>query len=510
MKPDDLYNAVTDLRDDQILEGENRLWAKRPAHVRRLSIIAAVLAVVLLASIVLLPKLSHAGTPTDAAPSSGSPALENSTESIGTPNPAAYRLAAASYPKMVSYANPKDYLRSDGTLDPSFDAAYKAWTDSRSAIRPEADYTQGLDAYFRAALPALMEGTGTENRVVAPMNLYTALAMLAETTAGESRQELLSLLNAPDLKTLRTRANAVWRANYNDDGVVTAIPAASLWLRDDQRYQKEIVETLASDYYASVFSGPMGGAEYDTELRNWMNEQTGGLLADQISDISFNPNTVMSLVTTIRYHAPWEDPFEKTEERSFHTPTQEKTATFLTDSEFDETCYFGESFTAAAKSVKIGAGEMYFLLPREGLTPEELIQREETIRFLSGKVWRDQTTHRQVILTLSVPQFDATSQLALQSSLNALGIQKVFDPQQADFSPLTSQASGVYLSEATHGARLQIDQEGIQAAAYTMLGGYGAAEPPQERVDLILDRPFLFVLTNSDGLPLFVGIVNQP
>lgn len=39
---------------------------------------------------------------------------------------------------------------------------------------------------------------------------------------------------------------------------------------------------------------------------------------------------------------------------------------------------------------------------------------------------------------------------------------------------------------------------------------HGAAEPPQERVDLILDRPFLFVHTNSDGLPLFVGIVNEP
>ena len=38
---------------------------------------------------------------------------------------------------------------------------------------------------------------------------------------------------------------------------------------------------------------------------------------------------------------------------------------------------------------------------------------------------------------------------------------------------------------------------------------HGAAEPPQERVELILDRPFLLVLTNSDGLPLFVGNVRE-
>ncbi len=29
--------------------------------------------------------------------------------------------------------------------------------------------------------------------------------------------------------------------------------------------------------------------------------------------------------------------------------------------------------------------------------------------------------------------------------------------------------------------------------------------PPEEEVDFTLDRPFLFVITGEDGLPLFVG-----
>ena len=37
-----------------------------------------------------------------------------------------------------------------------------------------------------------------------------------------------------------------------------------------------------------------------------------------------------------------------------------------------------------------------------------------------------------------------------------------------------------------------------------------AAMPPEDEVDFVLDRPFLFVLTNEDGLPLFAGIVEQP
>ena len=32
----------------------------------------------------------------------------------------------------------------------------------------------------------------------------------------------------------------------------------------------------------------------------------------------------------------------------------------------------------------------------------------------------------------------------------------------------------------------------------------------EEEVDFILNRPFIFAITGTDGLPLFVGIVHQP
>ena len=33
---------------------------------------------------------------------------------------------------------------------------------------------------------------------------------------------------------------------------------------------------------------------------------------------------------------------------------------------------------------------------------------------------------------------------------------------------------------------------------------------PEEEVDFVLDRPFLFAITGVDNLPLFVGLVNRP
>ena len=43
-----------------------------------------------------------------------------------------------------------------------------------------------------------------------------------------------------------------------------------------------------------------------------------------------------------------------------------------------------------------------------------------------------------------------------------------------------------------------------------VIGVSGGSMPPDETVDFTLDRPFLFVITGRDGMPLFVGIVNNP
>ena len=47
-------------------------------------------------------------------------------------------------------------------------------------------------------------------------------------------------------------------------------------------------------------------------------------------------------------------------------------------------------------------------------------------------------------------------------------------------------------------------------AGYVLLQfGTGAAAPPEEIIDFVLDRPFLFAITTND-IPLFVGTVNNP
>ena len=91
-----------------------------------------------------------------------------------------------------------------------------------------------------------------------------------------------------------------------------------------------------------------------------------------------------------------------------------------------------------------------------------------------------------------------------------MGVTDLFTQGTADFSGSVSGDYPVWITAVNQATRVAIDEEGVTAASYIEIPGAGAAMPPEEIIDFILDRPFLFVITNRYDLPLFAGAVNQP
>ena len=424
-------------------------------------------------------------------------------------NAGKYQLAAAQYPQMAQYPDESKFTKLNGDFDSDgFSKVYDAWwADRRKQMDQPEGYTDALDSYLRTVIPQLLtDGTG-ENKACSPINIYMALAMLAEITDGESREQILALLGSSDLDALRTEASAVWNANYCDDGAATSILASSLWLNDQISFQQETMDALARYYYASSYRGEMGSAAFDQALQDWIDQQTGGLLKEQASGLTMDKETILALATTIYFRAKWSGEFSEsnTSPDTFHTDNGDVTCDFMHQSGTN-TYYWSDRFSAVAKNLE-NSGAMWFLLPDEGVTPEELLADEQTMDFLlSGG---ENAESKYLIVNLSVPKFDIASDMDLTESLKKMGITDVFDPSISDFSPMTDDTEA-YLSQAKHAARVAIDEEGVTAAAYTAMMMCGAGAPPDEEVDFTLNRSFVFAITGTDGLPLFVGVVHQP
>ena len=387
---------------------------------------------------------------------------------------------------------------------------YDEWAENRKERRQFNGAGGDLKDFFAKANAAVL-GDLQQNTVFSPLNAFMALAMLAEITEGDSRVQVLDALGVADLETLRDKAYRVWNANYSNDGAVTSILGNSIWLSDGIDYRSETLDTLAQSYYASSFRGDFSDAHYRNAIPQWINEQTGGLLQQQAEDLDLSPETVLTLLSTLYFRAKWNDEFSKsnTQDAVFHGKSGDESVPFMRRDDEYGAYYFGERFGAVRLYLREG-GAMWFLLPDEGVTPDALFRDTEVQALMAlTDDWVAQENypnHKSLKIHLSLPRFDVSSEMDLKQAVAALGVTDVFDMARADFTPLTETVP-VAVDQIRQGARVAIDEEGVTATSFAALLGVGAAEPPEEEMDFVLDRPFAFVITGLDGLPLFTGTV---
>ena len=484
----DLYESMNAIDDDILQRSERR---RIP---RWRSAVAAVLVLALLSGALLWVLPLQSDTP-----------VQPSRPSI---LPTVSALSEAEYPTMAAFPDLSNYFNQGEFNWDAYDKDYAAWQASvENQQRPDG-YAGNLTPFFQSSIRQFLSDAGTENRAYSPLNVYMALAMLAELSDSNSRQQILDLVGADSIETLRSQANDVWNAQYRDDGATTSILASSLWLSDTVTYVPETMQQLSRTYYASAYQGRMGSEELDNALRSWLSSQTGGLLDQQIQDISLDADTVLALATTLYFQAKWRQEFHEQLNTSgtFYAPTGEITCEYMCDSS-EGTYYWGGQFGAVGRKLENNSGTMWFLLPDEGVSIDSLLADSEALDFLlANGSWENQ---KDVTVHLSLPKFDVTSQMDLKSGLQALGVTDVFDGGVSDFSPMTD-LQGISLTSAQHDVRVAIDEQGVTAAAYTVMPTEGAGGPPEDEVYFELNRPFVFVITSADGLPLFAGLVQQP
>ncbi|MBQ2768142.1 MAG: hypothetical protein IJF49_08725 [Clostridia bacterium] len=416
------------------------------------------------------------------------------------------QLTKVSHPEQAQYPLDDVYLSSP---------EYELWRKEHNArLKQPEGYDEGVHeasvALMQQFLPSTAESEG-QNRVLSPLNLYLALAMLTEATDTTSRAALLDLLGADSIDTLRSRVASIWNVNYVDDGRVTSRLAASLWLADRLSYRADTLECLAKNHYAETYQGKMGTEEMNAALRSWLNKNTGNLLTEQANGVSFDPLTVLGLATTIYYKASWDNSFSSnlTADDTFHTTSGDITVSFMHDSEHAY-CYWGDGFTATYRS--LGDGKMWLILPDEGVSPDQLIEAGDIFTLTQdfAQNWSDK---KHLRVNLSLPKFDVVSDMDLTTGLAELGLGDLFNPACADFSPITDDPAlqdQLALSQAKHAARVKIDEEGCEAAAYTVMVLTATGAIIADEIDFVLDRPFIFIVTGSDNATLFAGVVETP
>ncbi|MGE4276015.1 MAG: serpin family protein [Lawsonibacter sp.] len=430
------------------------------------------------------------------------------TSSGGSDSPSLSQLALKEpvYPEFPTLPTPP----ADGG---SWDAYFQAEETYRSALQTlrgdgiSSDTVAGLTGFAgRSTALALAEQAG-ENAVYSPLSLWAALSMLAQCSSGNSRQQVLSALGSDSVETLQTQISQVWQGLYTDDGASSLLLANSVWLNSSLTgaYVPDTLDVLANRYYAGTYAAPMGTKDADQAVTDWIGKQTNGLIGGGAPVVKTKAETLALLVSSLYYRAGWANEFlpELTQQDTFTNADRTQIETDFMHRTDKANFLDRDHYQAAALPTQLG--DIVFLLPDQGTSPEDLLQNPE---LLSSLDFSGEDAQRGEV-QWSVPKFDVSSSLDLKASLAALGVTDLLDPDKADLSSLTTLSA--YLSDAKQLARVKADEQGVEGAAVTILTmdvTSALPETPSKVCVMDLDRPFLFVI-RSEGIPLFVGVVNQ-
>ncbi len=428
---------------------------------------------------------------------------------------AAHRISTAEYPEYVARPDGADYGEDYRAYEKAVDEWQKAKRERREIF---GGMSEGFEGFLTRSLEAFVSNTNGRNRVVSPISVYLALGILADTADGESRAQVLSAIGADSIEEVRRTCSDIWDTMYRDDKTVSVLLNNSIWMSNLFEYNSSVTDSIAKAHRASSFTGDTRSAEYSEMYRQWLSENTGGLLDSYIADAKLNPDLVMSIVNTVYYKARWEFDRNLTTNDTFYTAGGEVEAEFMRNRLSGY--YYGDRFGAVKLPFTDDSYSMWVLLPDEGVTAEELLTDPQAVELmLHGK---SEDNYRQnMYVNLSLPKFDVSSDTDLIPGLRFMGVEDVFDPAGSDFRILQDDSYPIFVGSASNKSRLKIDEEGCEGASYTEMALLAGSCPPieLEEIDFVVDRPFVVAVVYThyseefdriDCLPLFAGVINNP
>lgn len=374
-------------------------------------------------------------------------------------------------------------------------------------LTPCADFTPASD--FGMKLFAETLKSGDENPVISPVSAYLCLAMVMLGTEGETLQEFENVLGG-DTAAVASLAHDLFEKLMDVEGNTILNIANSLWADDDKVIvQPSFVQGVTDYFDGEIYQADLPSKEALDDINAWVNDKTEGLIPT-LHDEPYPENTALVLLNTLYMKAEWQRMFEgyATRDKTFtKTDGAQLTVPFM--QMYEENQQYIGTDDAEGILLPYDDGKTAFVALRSRKGTARDLATGLTAEALAGYVEEAE----EKLVNFSMPKFNLAYELYLTDALKTMGLERAFDMETADLSPMGTGVDGpLFLSWVFQKVKIEVNEEGTEAAAVTeAMAATGAAMPMDDPIDLHLDSPFVYCIIDLEtGAPLFIGLLEDP
>jgi serpin B len=344
------------------------------------------------------------------------------------------------------------------------------------------------------------------NLFFSPYSAHTALAMTATGARGKTRDEMLKVLHLPDddRKMLASGDLAGFYAHPRRDFELSV--ANAIWGQKGRGWRPEWLDMqnnrFSAGFHEADFQANSEGERQ--RINRWVEEKTRDRIKELALPHQITPKTTMVLVNAVYFKGKWATQFDpkRTHDAFFHLADDGRVKVPMMYGSMK--CGYAarpDGTTMVQLPYRGGELAMVVILPR---FPDGLPTLEEQLSSATLGEWlaalRDHAD-----TDVSIPRIKLETRYELPDHLKALGMREAFYGS-ADFSGMETSQNGP-ISEVSQKAFVEVNEEGTEAAAATMVARASSTYPPP----FVADHPFLFLIRDvKHGTILFMGRVTDP
>lgn len=347
-----------------------------------------------------------------------------------------------------------------------------------------------------------------DNEVYSPLSLYLALSMLLPAISETTHDELLEGLSISSTENFEENIQPLLKKNniLDDEEDYASLLTNSIWLQNDRDdYDEEILEALENRYQAMHQFTDFKNEEATKEMiEAFIDEQTNGFI--QELDLNIDSSTTLLLLNTLYFKDQWQEQFKQETEFEFTTKDDKTIEVKGVMKKFENPKYYVEDDLEMVMIPFRNGNQMLFMKPEDIERFFEQDKISDIHSLLENLEYSENTS-----VNLTMPEVDVSSNFKeLNKFLASLGFTELMSDAPY-LSYIEGEETGMVINDIIQQARITVDREGAEAAAYTSIGVEETSIPIiEEEIEMILDQPYVMVVLSPEYIPMFVSTVNNP
>ena len=373
--------------------------------------------------------------------------------------------------------------------------------EEKQLVEHNNDFALNL---FRKIRESQLSSLNSElSTIFSPLSITFALGMMNNGAAGQTQQEINSVLGFGDAGA--DAINQFCRKMLTEaptlDETTAAEIANTIFVNSGKGYelQQGFIDKANTFYDAEPQALNFYEKKQTMDIINgWANDHTHGMIPILFDDENtFNADAVSYLLNALYFKGAWTNKFNKeyTQEEPFNGG---QTVPMMQQWE-----YFQYTENDLYQAVRLPYGNeaycMTVFLPREGKGIDEVLKQMNTLN-----IEFNMNTYN---IDLKLPRIQTGTSLPLVDIMKELGMKQAFDEEKAEFPYFGNRL--VYISNMFQKAAIDLDEEGTEAAAVTVIDVTDAIGG--HIFTFHANRPFFYTISEqSTGVIFFIGQYTGP